>query len=58
MTKEKFRRKIQEFSSIFNYTLDITALTKAVEFMYMPKEKDVGNETLLREGYINVSFFF
>ncbi|KAG8184343.1 hypothetical protein JTE90_006746 [Oedothorax gibbosus] len=60
VTKEKFDKKIKEFASIFNYTLDVAALTKAIEFMYTPKEKNAENETLLREGYINMlsdSFF-
>ncbi|GFY37174.1 esterase FE4 [Trichonephila inaurata madagascariensis] len=54
ITKEKLERKIQEFSSVLNYTLDIPALTKAIQFMYMPKEKDYENETLLRESYVNM----
>ncbi|CAL1261723.1 unnamed protein product [Larinioides sclopetarius] len=54
VTKEKLERKIREFSSVFNYTLDIPALTKAIQFMYMPKEKDAENETLLRESYVNM----
>ncbi|GIY83490.1 bile salt-activated lipase [Caerostris darwini] len=54
ISKDKLEGKIREFSSIFNYTLDIPALKKAIQFMYMPKEKDSANETLLRESYINM----
>ncbi|XP_054708700.1 cholinesterase-like [Uloborus diversus] len=54
ITHQYFKKKISEFSSVFNYTLDIPALTKALEFMYMPRESDLGNETLLREGYANM----
>ncbi|XP_015921880.1 cholinesterase [Parasteatoda tepidariorum] len=54
LTVKKFKEKIQEYSSIFNYTLDIAGLTKAIEFMYVPAQKNLHNQTLLREGYINM----
>ncbi|XP_035225491.1 neuroligin-like protein glit-1 [Stegodyphus dumicola] len=54
ITKSAFQQKIQEYSAIFNYTLDVVALSKAIEFMYLPHEKDLGNQTLLRKGYINM----
>lgn len=50
-----FRQKIHEFSRILNYTLDVASLYKAIEFMYLPREKDLGNQTLMRQNYIDVS---
>lgn len=55
ITKEMFQRRIYEYSRILNYTLDIPALTKAIEFMYLPEEKDFDNQTLMRGNYIDVS---
>lgn len=40
---------------MLNYTLDVASLNKAIEFMYLPREKDLGNQTLMRQNYIDVS---
>lgn len=51
-----FEKKIAEYVKIYNYTLDQDALIKAIKFMYSPWN-DPLNLTLIRQGYIDVSFF-
>lgn len=57
VTKEMLKKKIHEYTYKLNYTLDVETLTKAIKFMYLPRNKDIQNETLLRNSYINVSIY-
>jgi len=49
-------KKISEYVSIYNYTLDQDSLIRAIKFMYSPWS-DPNNLTLIRQGYIDVSIY-
>lgn len=55
VSKEDFDTRVAQYLKVFNATLNPEGFKNAIKFMYTPWS-DENNETLIRQGLVNVSF--